>query len=1277
MAAPTYAGDAFLQSQYLQYGPDPTTDPKLIALYKDFVAGHNKLVLGFDATQAKREIAQLTTMAKTFDTIQRTQADIAETRAKSSRVTSQNFADAKIAKEKIDAELTKKLAVPTPQWTKADQARKSPPAGMTGPAAAAQELVNWQDTMSGKRLDPSNPDIGPIMNRFATEVLGRNLNEVTVDEMVNSLGQVPPRLQADFRALAEAGKTRFDDITALQQQNRSEAEDIQRMSGDYERLQAGSPGAKAIEDKLQGYVSDLQPNLMRALGRSEADIAAERQLLIEQNEQVQQSERQVKEVRGLIFKTKPDPIGRLVASDEFKKWAQANSYTPGVATVNADGSVSYQPSEDDAEAVWLYNWQAKHPGRYHPTRRFKPTGAFVRVTVQDPVAREAVIKEYRGFDGKLYMKDGELVAPGEAQQTLVDGGYVPSVEYATVGNKAYIRRPDGAILDVDTGEVTKDTVDPKAFKPALYYGADGKTTRYLTPGDVDTAAEIKTLAEGAEGAAGMGIMGDEDKAAVDQYVATSTIKPATEDDVRSKWTGVYRGRLDAMLASDITGTRKDAAGNSYGPNAISLDGGRVIIPGSTPATIEVIKVDSPRVGLRGIAAGWRKRMTDREAERLDLGQEVPVGGASPNLPPEMQQRLDEKAAAQLADVAMAEFLGQPPPVIEPKMVTIQETDPGGAVRTVTVPADSAAARVAAAQGQDVEPVGPESQRYATADGKVYEVKSDGTTTLVKGAAAGEKTTWTPAELQGDTALVSKLQADTTRVVTPEPAVKVPGMPDLPAGADVSRYGSRAVVRYAGGTEEPSFFERVGAGAADLFSGGPFEDFNERGGIRGGRRRKGGGEEGPAPGGAAPGGAAPGGGAGAAPATGAPAAGTPEEQRRRSLRDVVTDIFTRGDEGYRAAGRERRAETKAAQERLAERERYGALRTTMPEDTSAALPEAADTPAMRRLDAELAALDALPPEQRAEARGELLARRFAQIPVAEPEGGPSLAGLDLGGSVRAGQLGMQMDRDEELLRVLQKPLAFPQQRPETALAGTLGLGTISPDYVDLVGRYDKIKGLKATNQELYTTELRKIADEARERMRTRRGTELAPVLPMPGKVEGLGVETATEGTGAPKREAPEPVTPAVTPAPAPAAAAPKTPPVTPASVRVGSPGPGSVGGLMQPPREPTLVPPRPRMSDEDKKALDERLQKAIGGMQSGPAPSPAPTGGALPEPIKPEVRGPTPAGVSREGGLREALRADNGATVDQYMRNLREANQKTPSKVPPGLRNFYGYVNGGK
>ena len=1265
MAAPTYAGDAYLQSQYLQYGADPTTDPKLLAVYKDLIAAHNKLVLGFDATQAKRDIAQLTTMAKTFDTIQRTQADIAETRAKSSRVTSQNFADAKIAKEKIDAELTKKLAVPTPQWTKADQARKSPPAGMTGPAAAAQELVNWQDTMSGKRLDPSNPDIGPIMNRFATEVLGRNLNEVTVDEMVNSLGQVPPRLQADFRALAEAGKTRFDDITALQQQNRSEAEDIQRMSGDYERLQAGSPGAKAIEDKLQGYVANLQPNLMRALGRSESDIAAERQLLIEQNEQVQQSERQVEEVRGLIFKTKPDPIGRLVASDEFKKWAQANSYTPGVATVNADGSVSYQPSEDDAEAVWLYNWQAKHPGRYHPTRRFKPTGAFVRVTVQDPAAREAVIKEYRGLDGKLYMKEGELVAPGEAQQTLVDGGYVPSVDYAKVGGKSYIRRPDGAIIDVETGGVTKDTVDPKAFKPGLYYGTDG-STRYLTPGDVDTADEIKTLAAGSEGAAGMGIMGDEDKTAVDRYVATSTIKPATEDDVRSKWTGVYRGRLDAMLASDITGTRKDAAGNSYGPNAISLDGGRVIIPGSTPATIEVMKVDSPRVGLRGIAAGWRKRMTDREAERLDLGQEVPVGGASPNLSPEMQQRLDEKAAAQLAGVAMAEFLGQPPPVIEPKMVTIQETDPGGAVRTVTVPADSAAARVAAAQGQDVEPVGPESQRYATADGKVYEVKSDGTTTLVKGAAAGEKTTWTPVELQGDAALVSKLQADTTRVVTPEPTVKVPGMPELPPGADVSRYGSRAVVRYAGGTEEPSFFERVGAGAADLFSGGPFEDFNERGGILGGRRRKGGGEEGPAPGGAAPGGAAPGGGAGTAPATGAPAAGTPEEQRRRSLRDVVTDIFTRGDEGYRAAGRERRAETKAAQERLAERERYGALRTTMPEDTSAALPEAPDGAATRALDAELAALDALPPDQREEARAKLLGKRFTGIPAKEATEAPA-ATTERPPITGAGEMATGMARDEDLLKVISQ---------KTDPAGRRQGGLV-PEYGDLARRYAGIQGLRATNQELYTTELRKIADEARERMRTRRGTELAPVLPMPGKAEGLGVETAIEGTGAPKREAPEPVTPAVTPAPAPAAAAPKTPPVTPASVRVGSPGPGSVGGLMQPPREPTLVPPRPRMSDEDKKALDERLQKAIGGMQSGPAPSPAQTGGALPEPIKPEVRGPTPAGVSREGGLREALRADNGATVDQYMRNLREANQKTPSKVPPGLRNFYGYVNGGK
>lgn len=1306
MAAPSYyPADALLQSMSLGYGNEPVMNEKLIAQYLKAVEIRNKLVLGFDATQAKRELAQLAAEQKLYDSVNSTIKSILETKGKDSRVTSQNFTDLKETKDKVDAQLALKLSAPTPPWASADAAYTKTggkTAGAPAIAAAADALVKWTDPM-GKGVDASYSEIAPLMNRYSILALRKPLDQVKdPQELIDAMGNVAPSLRESFGQLARAGWTRYNDINGLLKQNQADKEWFGESAA---RFQAGVATADDLT-RLRSMAQELGPRLIEATGRDAADVAMQRQLLLEENDRIKQADAEVEELRSLIFKTKADPFARLVASEQFQEWARMNGYDGiGVATVGPDGTLSYVPGDDDADAIYLYNWQAQHPGRYSPMRRVKPTGALVRVTVQDPKAREAVIKEYRGVDGKMYMANGELVKPAEAQQALIDGGFVPSVEYAEVGGKSYLRTPDGRVIDVATGETTTDTVDAKAFKPALYYDNATGSVRYLTPSDVDTAAEVaeldRTPGEG-EIKAGMGVLEDSDKAAIAQHVATSTIKPVTEDEVRGKWTGVYQGRLDSKLASDIVGSRRDVNGKAYGPNAISLDGGAVVIPGDVPATIEILKVDNPGVRLGDIAKGWRQRMSAREIARISDGQNVPVGTASPNLPDLRQREIDTKTAARLADVAAAEFVGQPPPVVEPKMVTVTSVGSGGTVETATVPADSAAARIAVATGKKVEDVGPEPQRYETSDGKVYEVKADGSATLVKGAAAGEKISWTPDELAGDTALVGKLQADTTRNVSAPSGVEVPGMPALPKGVDVSRYGSRAVVRYPGQPAEPSFLERVGAGAAELVGDIKELPARMRGGGAAGAGAAGAGA-GAAPAGAAPSGAGAAPAGGQAPAPGAAPAG--EGERRRSLRDVLAGVFQRGDEGYRAEQRRRREETKAAQERLAERERYGALSTTMPEDTSAALPEAPDTAAMRALDAELAKLDTLPADQREEARAKLLGARFTGISAtAEPtrpievEGrGPTPGGFGMAA---------QMARDEDLVKLLQKPIAFPQQRPETALAGTLGIGVVSPDYADLVGRYDKIKGLKATNQELYTTELRKIADEARRRMATARDLPFKPMQPPPGSLETPGMsefeetspealakreaeeKAAREARAATPGRAPAPVSPAVqggpkAPVPAPVVA----PPAAEAAPPPTAPTP-TVEERPAPPVSPEM---QKQVRDLPTYAQSEARRKVLEGVirpqpKLGPrrdtimptAPSPADIEASRGPVRRDEKKEPInqPANIEFSpglGGANEALFFSMPGGPEAYMQRLREAAKKSSSKLPM----FSSYVNGGK
>ncbi len=700
MASPVSIGDLYLAGLAEEYGDTPSLDPKLVAQHAALLKVYADLAKGLDATQAKRALAQLSEQQKAFATITKARADLAETRAQGSRVTSQNFQRAIEAAEKVDAALTLKANVTTPQYEAAARSFTRANGGEAGAVAAAQTLTSWFDDFTNQPLGPSHPNIDVIMNRTAEKLIGEPLTAESAPRLIAALGTgASDQLRDQWAKLVNAGALRRDETMALQAQNRAELDSIKDAAGKYARIQAGSPGAVSIEAQLQKLTDNLGPRLMKALGRDAADIAAEQEIIVSQNAQLEYIKSKADRLEAIVYGgQKADPIARLVASPQFREWAEANGMQLGQASVDpTTGETTYTPGAQDAKAIALYKWQSEHPGRYSPIRRNKSTGAFVRVTVEDPAVRERVIAKYRAASGKFYMDtNGNLVPPQAAAEALEKGGYAPSVEMATVGGKAYLRKADGTVLDASTGQPATAPEGAK-FVPALYYGADG-STRYLTNDDISTPDKVAALFSASEGAAGFGVLEPSDAEALQKHARMAPLAERTEDQMRSTWTNTVSGYLDAKHAADYSDP-------NFGGDTISLDGGAIRIPGGVPATIEILETKD-RFSLGDVAKGWRRRMSEAHAEKL-AAQGVP--------------QADTAYLTGLAQEARAEFLERPPEAVAPPTtVKIPTTTAGGVETGVTVPIASPAAAAARAMGKEV-PSTATVQIIKTPEGKRYKL----------------------------------------------------------------------------------------------------------------------------------------------------------------------------------------------------------------------------------------------------------------------------------------------------------------------------------------------------------------------------------------------------------------------------------------------------------------------------------------------------------------------------------------------------------------------------
>lgn len=679
-----FSGDEYLDSLYSRYGTDPSTDKDLQQNLVRLLDIRAKLYAGLNKGEIDRELRTLSEQVKMYKTARETAARVAETRAKSSRVTAQNLADVKIALDNNDRALALKLNAVSPAWGTAEQASR---VGMVGGKpnvlSAASELAKWQDAQ-GRVLGEDSAEVAPTMNRLANMMFGQNLTEVTPEQMVTALGPSAPQTIKDFVfSRATAGKRRYQDMLVAQDQIQKDKSELDRIR---QEVAAVAPGSSALNTRLADLADRLEPSLMAAMGRSAADIEAQRELTVNKNAELTKLDQDIDIARsrayGTTKATADEKIGRLMATPQFKAWAEGNGYKIGDYNVDESGQLTMAPGQDDKAALRVFLYQAKRTDqKYGPLFADKSTGVLVRVTAQDPEQRAQVMDKYRSTDGSYYLDvNNELVKPGQARQELERGGFIPSVEVARAGKVKVFRMPDGSVVGAD-GKPAQVPAETKFF-PAYVAGEDRKPQRYLTVGDVQGGG-LAALKIGYDDGTN-----PEEKAALDAAAKGAPYRVADENTVQSSWTGVYTGYLDRPHA-------RDALAGKTGMSTISLDGGQVRIPGDRPATIEVVKARDPGL-VAGVVRAYNKLMPEQHLEKLRQ-EGVAVDRMT-------GMSLGERI--KLGDEAFARFMAEPPaaPPAPTEAVTTVVT-PGGQVQDVTLPIRSGATETAMREGRDLIPVG--------------------------------------------------------------------------------------------------------------------------------------------------------------------------------------------------------------------------------------------------------------------------------------------------------------------------------------------------------------------------------------------------------------------------------------------------------------------------------------------------------------------------------------------------------------------------------------------
>lgn len=464
----------------------PTNDPKMAAQY----AGVLKTLTqyrnaGINTPTLVQWRDQLASSVDTLASTQRMVGQINETAAESGRVETRSIVD---LNNNTDNNLTK-LAT---QSTQVISTRLSPAlAAYQGAGnSIADGMESLTNTLRLTGVDPSreSPDIAGMMQEVSLRMFGKSLDQITPEQaaqMVRESSGGNETLAAETAALFRHGQS----VLGAQQVTDSAIQETRRRLFELSRVSGGvltgeqAQEAARLSEKLAGLVE-------ARVGMNATDLRKEMERVAQIDSTYQGLTEEAEWFKSLVqqpgkegLRTK---IARTVANEEFRQWAKDNGFPLGSAKVDAEGNVTgYAPGPNDERAMLAF---------YRQMRTGKPvgfstrnSGQLVRVTVQDPAARERVLSEYNLGGGKYAVQDGVVLSPEDYAKARREQGIDPTgvqLAYSADNRTVFVKSGDTVTAYGQDGQLVRATppADLK-FDDAIIYDGN-KPARYATPLDL-------------------------------------------------------------------------------------------------------------------------------------------------------------------------------------------------------------------------------------------------------------------------------------------------------------------------------------------------------------------------------------------------------------------------------------------------------------------------------------------------------------------------------------------------------------------------------------------------------------------------------------------------------------------------------------------------------------------------------------------------------------------------------------------------------------------------
>jgi len=741
----------------------PTNDPKMAAQYAGLLKTLSQYRnAGINTPTLVQWRDQLASGVDTLASTQRMVGQVNETFAQNGRVETRSLVD---LNNNADDNLTK-LAT---QSTQVISSRLSPAlAAYQGAGnSIADGMESLTNTLRLTGVDPSreSPDIAGMMQEVSLRMFGKSLDQITPEQaaqMVRESSGGNETLAAETAALFRHGQS----VLGAQQVTDRAIQETRGRLFELSRVSGGALSGEQAQEAVR--LSEKLAGLVEArVGMNATDLRKEMERVAQIDSTYQGLTEEADWFKSLVQKPGQEglrtKIARTMANEEFRQWAKDNGFRIGSANIDAEGNVyGYAPGPNDERAMLVFSHQMR-TGR--PIGFSRNSGQLVRVTVQDPAARERVLSEYNIGGGRYAVQDGVVLSPEDYAKARREQGIDPTgvqLAYSADNSTVFVKSSAGTITAYDKAG---NPVEAKApanlkFNDAIVYDGD-KPSRYMT--DVDLSDfDINNA----------GVPDEAERAALPKTLKGIDVVGADALPAIGEMSVV--GYRDKINARDII---------EGGPGTFSINGGQQKFgPG---AKIEILesrgRTTSPTNALARRAerrAGGLGGLTPEETRRIEApGVSTPAAPVAPVAPPAAPA--PEAPAPVAAAPALPTFkddAGYTFTKAADGTITVTGAPEGKMpAKTVFKPADAAYKAVESklTQVEAPKPAAPTSDFYRMPDGSVFE-SLEGKGVRQVAPKSGDLTfdkEWKAEGSAAYTAATSRLEGEDVRELSKDEAMK--------------------------------------------------------------------------------------------------------------------------------------------------------------------------------------------------------------------------------------------------------------------------------------------------------------------------------------------------------------------------------------------------------------------------------------------------------------------------------------------------------------------------